>query len=153
MRFVCDSMLGRLARWLRILGFDCTYASEGDQSTVLKSGVSEEREILTRNRSLCEAHPERTLWIVSDRVEDQLREVDRRFQLKETAVPFSRCSVCNELLLPKAAEEVKGKVPYYVYRTCKDFAYCPVCRQCYWEGTHHKAMRRKMGELLGWSDD
>jgi len=153
MKFVCDSMLGRLARWLRILGFDCTYEGEGGESALLRLSVSEERTILTRNRKLARAHPERSMWIESERVEGQLSEMDRSLHLRRRAVPFSRCSVCNAPLIPATRERVKGKVPYYVYRTCEAFSYCPVCHHHYWEGTHHEAIKRKMTELLKWPED
>ena len=147
MRFVCNSMLGRLAKWLRILGFDCAYCRGGDKGRLLRLSLAEERTILTRDESLAKTHPERSLHVEAEDVETQLLEVVRKFQLQLKSTPFSRCSVCNAPLRAMSKSEAKGKVPFFVYQNHDRFAYCPDCNKFYWEGTHHKAMREKIARL------
>ena len=147
MRFVCDSMLGRLAKWLRILGFDCAYCREGDKGLLLRLSLAEERTILTRDESLVKTHPERSLHVEAEDVEAQLLEVVRRFELQPQSIAFSRCSVCNTPLRAATKREVKGKVPFFICQNHDRFAYCQSCNKFYWEGTHHKAMREKIARL------
>ena len=147
MRFVCDSMLGRLAKWLRILGFDCAYCREGDKGVLLRLSLAEDRTILTRDTSFVKTHAERSLHVEAEDVESQLLEVVRGFRLQLKSTPFSRCSVCNAPLQPATKSEAKGRVPFFVYQNHDRFAYCQDCNKFYWEGTHHKVMREKIARL------
>lgn len=148
MKFICDSMVGRLAKWLRILGFDCLYCREGEKAELLRLTLREERIILTRDKSFVKGHPERSFLIKSESLETQLVEIMKRFRLQAKSSPFSRCSVCNDLLLPRTKSDVKGKVPFFVYQNHDRFAYCRICDKYYWEGTHHKAMQDKIARLI-----
>lgn len=147
MKFICDSMVGRLAKWLRILGFDCIYLREGKKAELLRLSLSEKRVVLTRDRSFVKIHPERSLLIKSEELESQLLEVIKKFALNSRVSPFSRCSVCNTPLLPIPRSDVKGKVPFFVYRNYEHFAYCKTCHKYYWEGTHHKSIQKRISQL------
>ncbi len=148
MKFVCDSMVGRLAKWLRILGFDCFYCREGDKNELLKLNLKEGRIILTRDKSFTEVHPERSFYVETEKLEIQLSQIIKRFELQSKSVPFSRCCVCNTLLLPVTRGDAKGKVPFFVYQNLDRFAYCKKCGKYYWEGTHHKVMVEKIARLV-----
>ena len=132
-RFLCDQNLGRLVKWLRILGFDTVYLACWDDARV-RDAIAEGRSVLTRRKAM--AARSGMVYIGEDRVEAQVREVSRVFDLGRTARPFSRCTLCNGVLVRVSREEARGRVPEYVYTTQEAFAQCPACRRIYWRGTH-----------------
>jgi len=131
--FLCDQNLGRLARWLRILGFDAEYMHGYDQGRIDRA-IADGRIVLTRKSSL--AGRRSVLVIRHDRVHDQLLELGGTFDLSCEIKAFSRCSLCNTLLVQVPRDEVKGLVPDYVHATHEAFARCPSCGRIYWKGTH-----------------
>ena len=133
LKFLCDPSLGRLAKWLRIMGFDTEYMHHWDrdiQHEALKAG----RIVFTRSRAA--AQKRNHIHIVSDHVREQLAQVDSVFDLEKNARWFTRCNVCNETLICAKPDDVKDFVPEYVYATQKEFARCPRCSRIYWKGTH-----------------
>ncbi|HID93458.1 MAG TPA: hypothetical protein EYP60_05110 [bacterium (Candidatus Stahlbacteria)] len=145
MRFIVDFMLGKLARKLRILGFDTIYVRVTNRDEILRKALAEKRVLLTRSH----AFPKREdiLIINSEYVKEQLKEVMSTFKLKPK--PFTRCIICNTLLQSVKKEAVKGKVPFFVFQTHDDFVYCKKCNKFYWKGSHYKNMVEK---LKGCSD-
>jgi hypothetical protein len=149
-RFVADKTLGRLARWLRILGYDVVYEANVTGIGLLREARRERRIVLTRNRRLV-ARPDAPehLLVRSDRFRDQLREVISRFGLDPHAGLFQRCVECNTELVEIAPEELReGEVPAFVYQTQKRYRRCPRCRHLYWEATHVQRVKdelRRMG--------
>lgn len=146
MRFVADSMLGKLARHLRIMGYDTLYHT-GYSPEELAGLVREGRTLLTRNRSTAQLHsPCVFLW--SDLVKDQLEELDRATALERNRKNwFSRCLVCNELLVRAEAETARESVPDFVFsRYSERIQYCPGCKRFYWPGTHKERMLEKLSE-------
>jgi uncharacterized protein with PIN domain len=144
-RFVADRMLGKLARWLRVLGYDTVYlAGNGDEA--IRRALDEGRILLTRNRR---AHPwlkrGRVLVIKADDPRKQLREVVRQLGLSfvEKAL-LNRCLVCNRPLVTVGKEEVRGDVPDYVWQTHGEFRRCQGCRRVFWSGSHADNMRRRL---------
>lgn len=133
MTFLCDQNLGRLARWLRIMGFDAEYMREWDD-TRIEQARSSGRIFLTRRRSM--ASKEGCIVIESDHIDKQIAFLDRTLGLKENIQPFSRCSICNLSLKYAKADDVKNQIPEYVYATHETFARCPGCSRIYWRGTH-----------------
>lgn len=130
--------LGHLSRWLRLLGYDTLYAQpQESKASLLIQSLREERVLLARDRRLIGHRGVRTLWIQSDQVKEQLKQV-----LKETGAKpkqeelFTRCLRCNELLKEIPKEKAKERVPPYVYKTVADFVLCPRCDQIFWPGTH-----------------
>jgi uncharacterized protein with PIN domain len=145
-RFLADGMLGRLGRWLRILGIDCADAGEVSDAELLRRAAREERTILSRDRAL----PGGAVHLVaSEELREQLREVLRAFALEGELRPFTRCSRCNEPLRAAAEEEVVARVPPRVLARQSAFYECPACRRVYWEGSHTERMRRVVAELRG----
>jgi uncharacterized protein len=149
-RFMVDAMLGSLARWLRILGFDTAYDPAIPDSELARRGLVEGRHILTLDRSFPEewrvAH---CTILTQEEVEAQLREVLERFNLKEGIRLFSRCGVCNTLLEPLSRDEARGRAPSRVLEVYDHFASCPGCGRTYWEGSHTRRMRDRLREILG----
>jgi hypothetical protein len=148
-RFFADAMLGRLARWLRTLGFDCAYESEIGDEELVRRAVAEERIILSRDRALPQEWRVAGIHLVeSEDLREQLRDVLRSFDLVPALRLFSRCNACNHVLRAASQEEVSARVPPYVRSTREAFFACPACRRVYWEGTHTERMRRVVEEVL-----
>jgi len=137
MNFLCDQNLGRLARWLRILGFDTEYMRVWDEGRIEKARA-EGKIFLTRRRDF--GTDKGSVVLESDYLKDQLLYLDKRLNLKEKLAPYSRCSVCNAPLKCVKAQDVKNLVPEYVSTTQETFARCPRCLRIYWKGSHtHRA--------------
>jgi uncharacterized protein with PIN domain len=147
-RFLADEMLGRLARWLRILGYDTTYLSPADDNDLVRVARAEGRILLTRDTELARRRGLRAILIESERVEEQVRQVLDALDLT-TEGSFSRCPICNIPLeeLNKAA--VADHVPPYILRTQERFSRCPNCGRIYWRGTHWARMRERIEVLKG----
>jgi uncharacterized protein len=143
-RFLADAMLGRLATWLRLLGYDAAYSREPDR-LLLDRSRREARILLTRDTGLLRrsALPPH-LFITSDHVMEQLRQVIREVPLDPAARPARRCARCNVAIEPRARAEVAGLVPEFVWSSQEAFWACPSCRRIYWSGTH----RRRMDDVI-----
>jgi uncharacterized protein with PIN domain len=140
-RFAADRMLGRLVKWLRIIGEDVLYGPHLSGYGLLRAARMEERLVLTRDRKLRHKQPASLLLIESDHYRDQLRQVVDACGLKiDAGKLFSRCLACNSVLQPKAKEAVKRFVPAYVFSTQENFVCCPTCHRIYWPATHHARM-------------
>jgi len=150
-RFIADSMVGRLARLLRALGFDVAYDPRIEDSTLLRRAKEEGRLLLTRDTHLLERRGlPPTLFIESDFVEDQLAQVVAACKLGPAdSRPLTRCLVCNAVLEPVAKEMIRGKVPPFVYSTQREFVRCPGCERIYWAGTHVSRMLARLKRITG----
>jgi uncharacterized protein with PIN domain len=146
MKFIVDGMLGRLAKWLRILGYDTTYSPHLDDDQLVRQARAEGRLLLTRDRGLARRRGLQCLLIESDHLEEQLGQI-----LVELALtgehPFSRCPACNTPLHRVEKPELEGRVPPHIFRTHKDFRLCPHCDKIYWPGTHWARMQEKLAEF------
>jgi len=148
-RFVADAMLGRLARWLRILGFDAAYAEHASDADLVRRSLDERRVLLTRDRRLAEEWRVGSIHVVASEVgAEQLREVIAVFDLAPHVRLFSRCSVCNEPLEPASRDSVGGEVPERVLATNEVFRRCPACNRVYWRGSHTDRMERVVAQIL-----
>lgn len=137
MRFLATKELGRLSKWLRILGYDCEYFTEDNMVSLTIKSLQEDRVILTRNTRLSEKAGFRVMHIKSDLVKEQLRQVLDELKLKiSDEEMFTRCVICNVLLGDIGKEKAKDKVPPFVYETHEDFVRCVKCGRVYWHGTH-----------------
>ncbi len=155
-KFLADKMLGKLAKWLRLLGYDTTYpASDKDMALIIAAQL-ENRILLTRDTHLIKRKDLGDfLFIKSDQVEEQLLEVIKGLKL---TIPFnsnlfSRCLLCNTSTIKIDKEKVKGQVPPYVFLTQNDFVYCPSCQKYYWKGTHWQRMREKLKKLIPYDSE
>jgi hypothetical protein len=144
MRFVADSMLGRLAKWLRAFGYDTHYQPRYSEEA-LASLVGEGRVLLTRKKKALARHPS-ALWIRSDHVSEQLAEVQRALALRpERSLWFTRCLRCNAVLTEAGAEEARAQVPEHVFHeSALLLRLCPRCGRHYWPGSHRANMLHQM---------
>ena len=135
-RFLCDSNLGKLSKWLRILGYDTLFdRGDADQCFILKAG-REGRIALTRKKSLGDDSG-RLIVVTADRVEGQIGEVMEVLSIKpDPKDRMTLCLRCNAKLKATAKADVEETVPVYVYQNCTDFRKCPDCGKIYWPGTH-----------------
>ena len=148
-RFFADAMLGNLARWLRILGFDTAYHPSILDPELVRRSLAEGRQILTRDRGLREEwRVSHCLVLESDDVEAQLEEVFRRFGLEDEIRLFTRCALCNSVLESLDWEAARDRVPARVHESHHSFAACPECRRVYWEGSHTQRIRSRIERIL-----
>ncbi len=137
MKFVVDKMLGRLAKWLCILGYDCVYFRQDKKIELVYISLRGDRIILTRNTRLAKKKNLKLLFIKSELIKDQLEQVIKHFNLRiDQSEILTRCLICNEKLKIVKKELIKDKIPAYVYDTQEEFAKCLVCNKIYWKGTH-----------------
>jgi len=136
--FIADDQLGKLARWLRILGFDTLYFREIDDRELIRKAVEEKRILLTRDTAITEKPGEADcIFIESDNWIEQLRQLVAQFGLKlDPNELFSRCLLCNSRLQPIPKADVRERVPPFVFQTQEKFVRCPRCEKIYWQGTH-----------------
>lgn len=138
MRFIVDSMLGKLAKWLRILGWDTLYYNKLEKGGMIKIAQAENRIILTRDTKLLARRDLNKLVFIKDNNYGlQLREVLDELSLTiDSNKLLSRCLLCNKLLEKIPLEEVEGKVPEYVWQHNRKYSFCSLCKKIYWRGTH-----------------
>ncbi len=140
-------MLGSLARWLRILGFDTAYDNRIEDDEVVRVCLEQDRFLLTRDRRLVKRRLLRTrsLLVAGDDLPGQIRQVLGEMQVTPTAGRLlTRCPVCNSRLIDTAPEEIEDSVPPYVYKTQKLFKECPSCARVFWGGTHRERIRERL---------
>ncbi|HXX90856.1 MAG TPA: Mut7-C RNAse domain-containing protein [Acidimicrobiales bacterium] len=137
-RFVLDVHLGRLARDLRLLGFDVIWRNDATDDELARVSVTQGRVLLTRDRGLLKRAVVTRGYLVrgTDRL-GQVVEVLRRFDLFDAAVPFARCLECNGLLAPVSEDEVAALLPPRIRREQHDFRRCGGCGRVYWPGSHY----------------
>jgi uncharacterized protein with PIN domain len=145
-KFVADVMVGKLARWLRVLGYDVAYSNAFDDQEILRLAESENRIILTRDTGLAARCESNFLLVESGQYREQLRQVLQTFGLSVFNV-LSRCIECNTMLQIVDKEAVFEKVPPYVYLTQDHFAACPSCGRIFWHGTHAAEMLKQIGGI------
>ena len=142
-RFVVDGMLGSLARWLRILGYDADYANRRDDAELVRIARAEQRVLLTRDRELAAHRGVQTLLIASQSLDEQLAQVTAAFPPPSGASP-GYCPVCNTPLVQTTRQQVAGQVPAYVLQHHQHFQRCPGCERIYWPGSHWKNMQARL---------
>ena len=142
-RFVADAMLGRLAKWLRILGYDTLYDPDWPDAHLARLARAEDRILLTRDLGLAKRRGLRAIVIANEDLHSQLDQLHRELGI-EAAAPLSRCPVCNEPLEEIPKDRAWGQVPPYVFCTQDWFRLCPACNRFYWRGTHWERMHEVM---------
>jgi len=148
MRFIADVMLGRLARWLRILGYDTLYDSSYSDDDLFFKAHQEKRILLTRDSDLAQRmNPKYCCFITEPSVPGQVKQVVAHYRLNTTDQIFSRCTVCNECVQPIDKSLVEGRVPKFVYQSTHEFYYCNNCDKIYWAGSHIKLVKEVLSKL------
>ncbi len=146
MKFICDDMLGKLAKHLRALGFDTYFEKDIQDHQLLRKALEENRVVVTRDRKLVQVKtiPQYVL-IWSDQPLAQLEELLQKLSVSpDQENVFSRCMECNTILKRVEKEKVKDKVYPYVYQTQENFWHCSNCDKIYWAGTHIQRMKEKL---------
>lgn len=154
-RFAADAMLQLLAKWLRLLGYDCLAGSGIFGRALVEQAVAERRWVLTRNRRYAAELPllllERAdiFCVASESLPAQLREVVDRFSLEPTAFLFTRCLVCNEPLTSLTKPRLPANIPQAVRTREERFWICGHCGRVYWQGSHVKNSTRRLNAWFG----
>ncbi len=145
MKFLLDSMLGRLAKWLRIMGYDTHYQSEYKLHELYK--LAQERIFITKNKTL--SSKLQGILLTSNHIEEQIKELNEKLKLTQKPYMwFSRCIICNTKLQSADPQLAQQFVPEYVYVENKNnIKFCPSCKRFYWPGTHRQKMIKKLKEL------
>ena len=149
-RFVLDGHLGRLAAYLRMMGFDVRWRNPCGDEELARIAADEHRILLTRDRGLLKRRAvTHGHWMREVEPKRQATEVLRRFDLSRSVEPFRRCLRCNELLQPIRKELVAERLPPRVREGQDEFVRCPSCERVYWRGSHHRRMERLIEEVVG----
>jgi uncharacterized protein len=148
-KFVLDVHLGRLAGYLRMLGFDAIYSNRFSDSELVRLSSEQARVLLTRDRGVLK-HSAVThgYWLRETNSRRQAAEVVRRIDLARQIRPFTRCIVCNHPLEDMSKNDVRGRVPKRVLQRCDEFRVCADCGRIYWEGTHFERMSSWIRQLV-----
>lgn len=148
-RFFADAMLGKLARWMRTLGYDVNYEKDIEDSELVKKANEQDRVILTRDTLLVRRREARGryFFVEGDSIKDQLRQVVKTFRI-DKGLALTRCIRCNLPLAASEKDSIRERVPPYVYYTQEGFSACPGCKRVYWAGTHKEKMLRLLSMLL-----
>ena len=147
-RFVLDVHLGKLAKLLRLLGFDVLYRNDLTDLEIILIAREERRIILTRDRGILkDGRVTHGHWMRTTRAREQCREVLTRFDLSGGIAPFTRCSLCNGLLQERSRAEIHERLPERVATRCHEFRECPDCGRLYWKGSHYAALQARIEEL------
>ncbi|MDP2744105.1 MAG: Mut7-C RNAse domain-containing protein [Dehalococcoidia bacterium] len=155
-RFIVDNNVAKLARWLRIMGYDAISFEGGDDRRMIDLALGGGRVMVTRDRQIMKRRVItsgrlKAILIEQEWFQYQMRQLVRTMNLKDAGA-FSLCVECNRTLLPRRREEVEDLVPPHVYLTHTQYMQCPSCRRVYWQGSHWAAMRRRLEES-GWNRD
>jgi uncharacterized protein len=151
-RFIVDLNAGKLAKWLRMFGYDTLLFDRRDDKYLINLALADNRIILTRDTQIMQRRVVtvgkiKALLISSDDPLGQIQQVIQEFKLNPGYNLFKICLECNCPLTPVSKEVVKDRVPPYVYQTQIQFIECPNCRRIYWQGTHWLAMLKKLEAL------
>jgi hypothetical protein len=151
-KFIADSNVGKLARGLRMMGYDTLFFKDIDDAQLIDLALKEGRVLLTKDtqivkRRLVSEGKVRVILIQDDDYQSQLRQVIDEMKLDCQSQRFTLCLECNQVLIPRTKEEVKGLVPPYVFRTQTQYMQCPSCLRIYWRGTHWQRMNQELEKL------
>ena len=152
MKFVVDHNVGKLVKWLRMMGYDTLFFTGDDDWQMVMTSLNESRVILTRDtqimrRGVVAGGRVKAVLIESDEPELQIQQVIDTLNLDTQSGLFSLCLECNQPLEERTREQVRERVPPYVFQTQDRYVECPYCHRIYWRGTHWQAMTRKLEKL------
>jgi len=145
LKFLCDEMLGKLAKWLRLLGYDTSYIKTKDDGILMVIANKENRILLTRDKELHQRCAHST-FLKSDDPDLQLEQIFKEYGLSKDKA-LSMCSVCGRALQQVVKEKAEGKVPEKVYELQEEFWFCNKCNKFYWKGTHVNKIVDKIEKL------
>ena len=151
-KFIVDINVGKLAKWLRMMGYDTLLFDDDDDSRMIVIALREGRVVITKDtqimkRGVIASGKLKAVLINTDSSELQMQQVIEGVDLDCHFRPFSICLECNQLLLERSKQEVEDRVPHYVLQTQSEYVECPACHRIYWKGTHWQAMVKKLEKL------
>jgi len=148
MKFIVDAMLGKLAKRLRLLGYDTYFDPVIEDRDILKTAKAEDRIIVTRDTGISKIKGAKVILIKSTDLKEQLKEFSKVTKLHfDERYSFSRCPECNTNIENIEKEKVKNIVPQFVYDTMNTFSYCPHCKKAYWQGTHYNKLIKELKNI------
>ena len=152
MTFIVDVNAGKLAKWLRMMGYDTLFFNDIEDGHLVDIALKERRVVLTRDTQIMRRRVAtngqlKVILATDDDPKEQLRQVIRELELDCHFKQFTRCLECNQSLVPKSKEEVADIVPPYVFRTHQQYRQCPSCLRVYWQGTHWQRMKKALERL------
>lgn len=152
-KFIVDHNVAKLAKWLRIMGYDALLFTGEDDGKMVKAALAQNRVILTKDTQIMRRRVVTSSRLKAILVENsdpkvQLRQVVDALNLDYQFRPFSLCLECNQKLVERKKDEVRDSVPSYVLRTRSQFMECVSCHRVYWQGTHWEAMSRELESLM-----
>ena len=150
MKYLCDQMLGTLAKWLRLFGFDTFYANQDiTDEKILEISEKEKRILITRDKELVIRAKKKNIQffkIITIDLDEQLKTVLKNTKIDEKNI-LSRCSLCNNLVDEIKKTEIKNRVPEKVFENKERFWYCHECDKTYWMGSHYNKIQSKLKEI------
>ncbi len=151
-KFIVDNNVGKLAKWLRIMGYDALLFTEEDDGKMVKVALAQNRVILTKDtqimrRRLVTSGRLRAILVEDSDAKAQLQQIVEALKLDFQFRPFSICLECNQSLVERSKDEVRDLVPPYVFNAQSQYMECPSCHRIYWRGTHWQAMSRELEKL------
>ena len=157
-RFIVDNNVGKLAKWLRMMGYDTVFFGSSSDAKMVAIALADDRVILTRDTQIMKRRVVtnkkiRAVLITSDEPAVQIRQVVKELNLDYQHQPFTICLECNQSLEERNKEQVEGRVPPYVFQTQSQYMECPTCHRIYWRGTHWRAMTEKIGRFIENSEE
>jgi uncharacterized protein with PIN domain len=149
LKFIVDNNVGKLAKWLRVIGYDTLFFNGSNDSRMVAIALAEERVILTRDtqimkRRVVTSGRLQAILVQSDEPERQMHQVIDNLHLDCRSKSFTMCLECNQPLMEKSKQQVKDLVPPYVFQTQNQYMECPKCHRIYWRGTHWQRMTEKL---------
>ena len=148
--FILDVQLGKLAKMLRILGFDTLYNPAFTSDDIVNISLKQKRIILTRDRALLKLKSvTHGYWVRSEIPDKQTKEIIKRFDLLSSVNPFSRCAICNSKTMPVKKEEIDDLLQEKTRKYYDDFMQCTGCKRIYWKGSHYRKILLKIKEITG----
>ena len=153
LKFIVDNNVGKLAKWLRIMGYDTLFFNGSDDSGMIAIALAEDRVVLTRDtqimkRRVVTSGRLKAILIQSDKPELQMQQVIDTLNLDCQFKPFTLCLECNQPLVERNKQQVRDLVPPYVFQTQSQYMECPACHRIYWRGTHWQAMTKKLKKFM-----
>lgn len=148
-KFILDVHLGKLARLLRMLGFDTLYRNDYEDSEIIETAVRENRIILTRDIGILKnSAVTHGYWLRSTESEEQIIEVLDHFDLYSQIQPFHRCLTCNGLIGRVDKDDIRDELPPKIAEFFNEFYQCQECEKIYWKGSHYQKMESKIKKIL-----
>ncbi len=150
MKFIADAMLGRLAKWMRVIGCDVTYYRKIEDAELVDLAAQDGRLILTKDNLLIKRRKAKGNFFLveGNSYNEQLKQVARHFSIDPYQNLLTRCVECNITLIETDKEKVRDSVPEYVYNNETAFRTCPQCKKIYWPATHKSEIIKTLNEIF-----